>query len=163
MYKFIISLLLIIITTRAISQSIGVPRLIDMLDWNTTRIDTTLKADGYLLMQKDVDSTSSLYQYSWFDKLQDGRAVVRSFMFMDATARGFKSRLITYRTYNKEEYQQIAAWLLANNYHMTEKYDFREAQHTIYSNGRFSIRVKVITTQLKDGKKFIAYELELGK
>lgn len=163
MYKIIISLLLIITAVNAFSQQVKVPQLIDMLEWTPNRIDTTLKKDGYLLMQKDVDSASSLYQYSWFDKLEDGKALVRSFMFMDATARGFKSRLITYRTYNKEEYQQIAAWLLANNYHLTEKYDFREAQHTLYSNGKFTIRVKVITTQLKDGKKFVSYELELGK
>ncbi|WP_205509063.1 hypothetical protein [Longitalea arenae] len=163
MNKFIISFLLIIISVNALSQAVKVPQLIDMLDWNTKRIDTTLKKDGYLLMQKDLDSTSSLYQYSWFDKQEDGRAVVRSFMFMDATARGYKSRLITYRTYNKEEYQRIAAWLLANNYQTTGKYDFKEAQHTLYSNGTQTIRVKVITTQLKDGKKFVAYELELGK
>lgn len=163
MYKIIISLFLIITVVNGFSQQVTVPELINMLDWTPKRIDTTLKKDGYLLMQKDIDSTSSLYQYSWFDKLKDGNVLVRSFMFMDATARGFKSRLVTYRTYNKEEYQQIAAWLLANNYHMTEKYDFKEAQHTLYSNGSFTIRVKVITTLLKDGKKFVAYELEMGK
>ncbi len=53
-----------------------------------------------------------------------------------------QSRLLSYRTYNKEEYQQMASWLLANNYHSTAKYDFKEAQHTIYSNGTFSIKGK---------------------
>src|SRR4051812_18193880 len=163
MYKIIISLLLIIISVSAHSQQIAVPTLIDMLDWNGKRIDTTLKKDGYLLMQKDVDSASSLFQYSWFDKEIDGNAVVRSFIYADAALRNLKSRLITYRTYKKEEYQEIAAWLLSNNYHSTAKFDFKEAQHTLYSNGTFTIRVKVITTALKDGRKFIAYELELGK
>ena len=163
MYKFIISLLLIIISVSANSQPVGVSRLIEMLDWTPKRIDTTLKNDGYLLMQKDVDSSSSLFQYSWFDKQDDGKAVVRSFLFMDARVRDLASRLITYRTYNKEEYQQIAAWLMANNYHSTAKYDFKEAQHTVYSNGTQTIRVKVITTALKNGNKYVAYELELGK
>ena len=163
MYKFITSLLLIIISISAQSQQIEVPQLIDMLNWTPKRIDTTLKKDSYLLMQKDVDSTSSLYQYSWFDKQEDGKAAVRSFIYADAAVRDMKSRLITYRTYIREEYQQIAAWLLANNYQSTAKFDFKEAQHTLYSNGTFTIRVKVITTALKDGRKFIAYELELGK
>lgn len=163
MYKFIISFLLIIISVSARSQQIEVPQLIDMLNWTPKRIDTTLKKSGYLLMQKDVDSTSSLFQYSWFDKMEDGKAAVRSFVFADASVRDMKSRLITYRTYIKEEYQQIAAWLLANNYQRTAKFDFGEAQHTLYSNGTLTIRVKVITTVLKDGRKFIAYELELGK
>jgi len=163
MYKIIISLLLIIIWVNAFSQQVAVPQLINMLDWTPKRIDTTLKKEGYLLMQKDVDSASSMFQYSWFDKQEDGKAAVRSLVFMDARVRDLQSRLITYRTYNKEEYQQIASWLLANNYKSTAKYDFKEAQHTLYSNGSFTIRVKVITTRLKDGRKFIAYELELGK
>jgi hypothetical protein len=164
MYKFIISLVLIIIGVSAFSQQpVGVPQLIDMLDWTPKRIDTTLKKDGYLLMQKDVDSSSSLFQYSWFDKQDDGKAVVRSFIFMDVKTRNLASRLITYRTYNKEEYQQIAAWLMANNYHSTATYDFKEAQHTLYNNGTQTIRIKVITTILKGGNKYVAYELELGK
>jgi hypothetical protein len=163
MCKIIISLLLTIIGISAFSQPVGVPQLIDMLGWTPIRIDTTLKKEGYILMQKDVDSSSSLFQYSWFDKQDDGKAVVRSLLFMDAKVRNLASRLITYRTYNKEEYQQIAAWLLANNYHKTAQYDFKEAQHTLYSNGKQTIRVKVITTALRDGKKYVAYELELGK
>jgi len=163
MYKILISLLLIIIWVNASAQQVAVPQLINMLDWTPKRIDTTLKKDGYLLMKKDVDSASSMFQYSWFDKQEDGNAAVRSLVFMDARVKDLQSRLITYRTYLKDEYQQIAAWLLANNYKSTAKYDFREAQHTIYSNDTFTIRVKVITTQLKDGKKYVAYELELGK
>ncbi|THU41012.1 hypothetical protein FAM09_02540 [Niastella caeni] len=163
MYKIIISLLLIITGFSAFPQSVAVPTLINMLHWTPNHIDTTLKKDGYLLMEKDIDSTSSLYQYSWFDKQDDGNAVVRSFVLMEAKVRNLSSRLITYRTYNKEEYQQIAGWLLENNYHATARYDFKEAKHTIYSNGTVTIRVKVITTRLKDGRKYIAYELELGK
>jgi hypothetical protein len=163
MYKIVISLLLIIISVSGFSQPVAVPQLIDMLSWTPIRIDTTLKKDGYVLMQKDVDSTSSLFQYSWFDKQDDGKAVVRSFIFMDVKVRKLASRLITYRTYNKEEYQEIAAWLLANNYQATAHYDFKEAQHTLYSNGMQTIRVKVITTALKGGNKYVAYELELGK
>lgn len=163
MYKILISLLLIFIGFSAYSQQLAVPRLIEMLDWTPRRIDTTLKKDGYLLMQKEVDSASSLFQYSWFDKQADGQAVVRSFMFMDVATRNIKSRLVTYRTYNKEEYQQIASWLLANNYHSTNKFDFKEAQHTLYSNGTQTIRVKVITIDMKKDGKYIAYELEIGK
>jgi hypothetical protein len=163
MRKILISLVLIIISVSAFSQSVTVPRLIEMLDWNPTQLDTTLKKNGYLLMKKDIDSTSSLYEYSWFDKEADGKEVVRALVLMDARVRNMQSRLITYRTYNKDEYGQMASWLLANNYHSTAKYDFKEAQHTVYSNGKLNITVKVITTLLKNGKKFTGYELELGK
>ena len=163
MNKFVILFLLIITGMTAFSQQLTVPQLTDMLDWPAYRIDTTLKKKGYLLMQKDIDSASSIYQYSWFDKQEDGEAVVRALTYSDATVRDMKSRLITYRTYNKEEYQDIASWLLAHNYHATATYDFNEAKHTMYSNGTQTIRVKVITISLKNGKRYIAYELELGK
>lgn len=155
--------MLIITSVGAYSQSVTVPRLIEMLNWTVMQIDTTLKKDDYLLMKKDIDSASSFYEYSWFDKQADGKTIVRSLVLMDARVRDLQSRLLTYRTYSKDEYQQIASWLLANNYHSTAKYDFKEAQHTMYSNGTNTIRVKVITTLLKNGKKFVAYELELGK
>jgi len=163
MRKIIISLLLIIISVTAFSQAITVPRLIEMLEWGPKQIDTTLKKADYLLMKKDVDSTSALYEYGWFDKEKDGKGVARSVILMDAHVRNMQSRLLTYRTYDKEEYQQMASWLLANNYRSTSKYDFKEAQHTLYSNGVLTIRVKIITTQWKNGKKFIAYEWEVGK
>jgi hypothetical protein len=163
MNKVIILSILIFSSISAFSQQLTVPQLTSMLDWTTKRIDTTLKKDGYLLMQKDADQTSSIYQYSWFDRGDDGKAVVRSFTYSDASFKNMKSRLITYRTYNKEEFQNIAAWLLANNYHATAHYDFSEAKHTIYSNGSQTIRVKVITITLKGGSKYVAYELELGK
>ena len=163
MNKIVILCLLVITSFSAFSQQLAVPQLLNMLDWNAKRIDTTLKKDGYLLMKKDIDSTSSLYQYSWFDKQDDGQAGVRSLNYMDVSVRNLKSRLITYRTYNKEEYQNIASWLLENNYHSTGQFDFKEAKHTLYSNGQQTIRVKVITVVLKDGKKYVAYELELGK
>jgi hypothetical protein len=163
MNKIIILCLLTLTRFTAPAQAVSVPQLINMVSWTPRQIDTTLKKDGYLLMHKETDSASAMFQYSWIDRQDDGNAVVRSFTYMDVRLKNVKSRLITYRTYNKEEYQSIASWLLANNYHATAQYDFKEAQHTMYSNGEQTIRVKVITTVLKDGKKYVAYELEIGK
>mgnify|MGYP001279747398 CR=1 FL=1 len=163
MTRYLIFILLIISSRLSLAQQIPVPRLLSMLNWNDRQIDTTLKKEGYLLMKKDADDAGTLYQYSWFDKQKDGKAVVRSFNYMDASVRNMKSRLITYRTYNKAEYQDIASWLLANNYHATANFDFDEQQHTLYSNGSQIIRVKVITIELKDKRKYVAYELEIGK
>jgi hypothetical protein len=163
MIKYFTFILLTISVCQASAQQIPVPRLLNMLDWNARQIDTTLKKEGYLLMKKDADEAGTLFQYSWFDKQDDGKAVVRSFNYMDASVGNMKSRLITYRTYNKTEYQDIASWLLANNYQATGHFDFDESKHTLYSNGKQTIRVKVITTILKDKRKYISYELEIGK
>ncbi len=145
------------------AQQIKVPDLITMLEWDHLHIDTTLKKKGYLLMQKEVDSASALYQYSNLERQADMPANVRSFMYMDVTTKELQSRLITYRTYSKEEYGDLSAYLLTNQYHATNKFDFGTAKHTLYSNGTQTITMKVISNKMKDGRIFTAYELELGK
>lgn len=163
MNKNIILFVLIAMHFAASAQQQSVSQLLKMLSWTPTQIDTTLKKDGYWLMHREVDSASTLYQYSWADRPKDDNAMVRSFNYMDVSVRQLKSRMITYRTYNKEEYQKMASWMMENNYHTTNQYDFGNAQHIVYSNGEQTIRAKVITTKLKDGRTYVAYELEIGK
>lgn len=163
MFKWCLILSFFTVSATVSAQQVTVPELLRMLDWEHFKIDTTLKKKGYLLMQKDVDSASSLYQYSHLERNEDVPTTVRSFMYMDVTAREMQSRLITYRTYDKDEFRDISTYLLSNNYKATEKFDFGQAKHTLYSNGTQTIRIKTITTKLKDGRTFIAYELELGR
>lgn len=166
MKKIILSFSLIIIAFGLEAQKVEVKNLLSMLEWPAKRIDTTLKKSGYLLMRKDADSTSTLFEYSDVDRdeKQDEKPVnVRSLVYMDVSVKDTKSRLITYRTYDKDEYRDMLSYLLSNNYHATAKYDFKEQKHVVYSNGSQEIRVKEITTRLKNGKTFIAYEMELGR
>jgi hypothetical protein len=146
-----------------VAQQVKLPELIDMLDWTDKRIDTTLKKKGYLLMQKDVDSTSTLFQYSNLERKKDGPAIIRSIIYMKAAVADMRGRLITYRTYDKNEFGEISSYLLANNYSKTHEFDFDEAKHTLYSNGKQEIRLKVITAESKNKRKFTSYEVELGK
>jgi hypothetical protein len=163
MKKIILFCCLIITAFSASSQKCEVEKLNDMLNWNGDRIDTTLKNLGYRLMKKDIDSSSSLYQYSFLGVDNKKPVTLRSLSYMDAQNGKFTSRLITYRTYDENEYQEITSYLLAHDYRSTGQYDFGEAKHTVYSNGKQSIRLKVITTALEKDKKFVTYELELGK
>src|SRR6266849_4216736 len=119
MYRWIILLLLFAAGKHLSAQKLEVTGLIDMLDWNTKHIDTTLKKKGYLLMHKDIDSINSLYQYSEVDRPKDEAATVRTFSYMDVRVQKLTSRLITYRTYDKEEFGEISSFLLNNNYHAT--------------------------------------------
>lgn len=140
-----------------------IPELISMQDWESFRIDTTMKKKGYLLMQKDVDSMSGLYQYSHLERVPNGPAIVRAFSYMDVEANDRKGRLIRYRTYSREEYRNLSGYLLANNYTTSNTFDFKDSKHTIYSNGTQTIRVITLNLKAGDGRKFTAYELELGK
>jgi hypothetical protein len=149
-------------TPKETGPMVTVPVLLDMLDWTERRIDTTLKKKGYLLMQKDVDSTSSLFQYSHLDRREEAPTTVRSLTFMDAVVGDAKGRMVSYRTYDREEFRDISSYLLANNYLKTNEFDFDETKHILYSNGKQEMRLKIITTK-KEKRTFIAYELELGK
>jgi hypothetical protein len=155
-------ILMLFVTAGSFAQEMAVPDLFNMLDWQHFRIDTTLKKKGYVLMQKDVDSGSAIYQYSHLERNEDKPTTVRSFVIMDVMSEKARSRLINYRTYSQDEYVKIAGWLLANGYVTKDKYAFENQQHVVYTNGKETVRVKIIKTKL-DNKEFISYELELGK
>ncbi len=150
------------------AQKISLTELQKLMDYDHFRIDTTLKKKGYLLMQKDVDSASSLYQYSHVDHKEDEKkegkpTTIRSIQYMDVNTEKYSSRLLTYRTYDKDEYSEIAMSLLNNHFKCTEKYSFQGAENLVYNNGAQTIRIKIFTAPLSDGRRFTAYELELGK
>ena len=149
------------------AQKVTVAELQQFMSYDHFRIDTTLKKKGYLMMQKDIDSTSSLYQYSHIDHKEDDKdgrpTTIRSVQYMDVNTEKYSSRLLTYRTYDKEEYKDISVYLLTHNFRCTEKYNFQGAENLIYNSGDQTIRVKIFTTPMGNGRKFTAYELELGK
>ena len=50
---------------------------------------------------------------------------------MNAAVGALTSRMISYRTYDKNEFRDISSYLLANNYHKTNQFDFDDAQHQL--------------------------------
>jgi len=146
-----------------VDQKIKVEQLFNMLDWTQRRIDTTMKNKGYLLMQKDVDSTSSLFLYSSTDHVEEGPTTIRSLTLMDAEIGNYRGRKLNYRTYDKDEFGNISGSLLAHNFQKTKEYMLGDEKHSIYSNGSQTIHLKILTTTLKTKQTFTAYELELGR
>jgi hypothetical protein len=163
MKVWLLFLTLPFLTEQLPAQQLAVPDLFDMLGWPHMRVDTTLKKKGYMLMQKEVDSSSAIYQYSHLDRRAAQPVTIRSLVYMDVTAGEVTSRLITYRTYSEEEFVKIASWLLENGWRTKEKFDFGESKHTLYTDGNRTIRMKITHTKLKNGKLVSSYELELGK
>lgn len=146
-----------------LQTKLSIPELLQFMEYDHFRIDTTMKKKGYLLMQKDVDSTTELYQYSHLEHNAEKPTTVRSLQYMDVNTSKYSSRLLTYRTYDREEYKDLSVYLLSNNYKSTEKYNFQGADNVVYSNGTQTIRVKIFVTPMPDGRRFTAWELEFGK
>lgn len=145
------------------AQQLDIPQLQKMLEQETFEVDTVLKTKGYLLLEKDVDSTSTTLYYNHVQQNTNGPSWVRSLTLMDVNTGTIKSRLIKYRTYNKEEYLQLNTYLLYNNYKTKGKFDFGNEEHVLYTDGRSEIRIKTIQNKLQDGRLLRSYEFEVGK
>src|SRR5690349_13561786 len=82
--KWLLVNFLAITTVSTFAQKLTIPQLVDMLDWTSKRIDTTLKKKDYMLMHKDIDTGNMMYQYSMIDKEQDKEiTTIRTFTYMD--------------------------------------------------------------------------------
>lgn len=126
-------------------------------------IDTLMKQQDYKLLQKEIDSVSSLYYYSNLQQIKDGPAWVRSVSVMEATLNNFKSRMIRYRTYSKEEYQSLLAAMLAEGYRTVNKTELGKDTQVIYDNGSLPVRITEKIHTLDNGRILKSYELEIGK
>ncbi|WEK37756.1 MAG: hypothetical protein P0Y53_09600 [Candidatus Pseudobacter hemicellulosilyticus] len=163
MHKLVLVLALLIAGPCVMAQKLTLTDLTNMLEWEHFRVDTVLRAKGYRQMQKDVDSSSQLYQYAHFEKKEEDAAVIRSVMYMDVQVNGMESRLFTYRTYDKEEYRELSGYLMMHDYRAVNTVDYGEEKQVLYANGKKEIRVKVIRSKLKNGRIITAYEFELGR
>jgi hypothetical protein len=104
----------------------------------------------------------SLY-YNHVERNTGGPSWVRSLTLMDASVGALHSRLVKYRTYNKEEYLKMNTYLLYNNFKTKNKFSFTNEEHVVYTNGKQDIKIKTIQNKLRDGRLLKSYEFELGK
>ena len=145
------------------AQKLSIPDLTAILDMPAHAIDTFMKKKGYRLMQKEVDSASSLYYYSNLEKNEEAPSWVRSLSYMEAIRGELKGKMVKYRTYNRNEYQELMGYLLSNGFKTKSTVDFKDSKHTTFSTGTRDIIVKITNNKMNNGKWIKSYEFELGK
>lgn len=161
--KYLPLLFLIVSGLHTQAQPLSYGKLQSILPMELYQVDTLMKKNEYKLLQKEEDSTSSMHYYSNLQKITDGPSWVRSISVMDARINGLSSRLVRYRTYSKEEYQELLAGLLADNFRTAHKFTMGNATHYLYENGDRRVTVKLINTPLANGKVLPTYEFEFGR
>ena len=114
-------------------------------------------------MQKELDSTSSLYYYSSLERNDEAPAWVRSVSYMEAIRGELKGKMVNYRTYNRNEYQELMAYLLSNGFKTKSTVDFKESKHTTFSSQTRDVTVKITNNKMDNGKWIKSYEFEMGK
>ena len=145
------------------AQKLSIPELTGILDMPTHAIDTLMKKKGYRLMQKEIDSTSSLYYYSNLERNDDAPTWVRSLSYMEAIRGELKGKMVNYRTYNRNEYQELMTYLLSNGFKTKSTVDFKESKHSTFSNETRQVTVKITNNKMNNGKWIKSYEFEMGK
>lgn len=158
---FIVSFILI--QGLAHAQKLSMDDLMEVPDLSQAKIDTLMKKRNYMLRQVEADSSSNMKYYTSLERNEKEPTWVRSLSYIDVETTRYKGRMVTYRTFSKQEYNEQLVWLLQHNYRVVNKYAFSTEQHTQYSNGKLTILVKVKTFPLKGNKVRRSYELEFGK
>jgi hypothetical protein len=152
-----------ILPNRVIGQEVNVNELTAMVKMDHIAIDTLMKKKGYRLMQKDIDSVSEEYYYSHLERNEQSPTWVRALSYIDVNLRDIKSRVLTYRTYNRDEYQKILSAMLGKGYKTKDVFEFKDSKHTIFDDGKQPIRVKVNNNKMDNGRWIKSYEFELGR
>ncbi|HTE25670.1 hypothetical protein [Flavitalea sp.] len=163
MLRRLILILIIIIPARVIAQEVNVNELAAMVNMDHIGIDTLMKKKGYRLMQKDVDSVSEEYYYSHLERNEQSPTWVRALSYVDVNLKDIKSRVLTYRTYNRDEYQKMMSALLGKGYKTKNVFEFKDSKHTVFDNGKQPVRVKVNNNKMENGRWIKSYEFELGR
>ena len=145
------------------AQKISLPELFSVLDLPADKIDTLMKHKEYRLMQKESDSGAKLVYYTNLERNPNGATWVRSLSYQEIVTKEVQSRLVTYRTYRKKEYQELLEWLLRNNFKTVKQDNFGDYIDTVYFDGIVSIQVKQAKQKLPSGVPVWSYEFEVGK
>ena len=144
-------------------QEVNVNELTAMVKMDRIGIDTLMKKKGYRLMQKDIDSVSEEYYYSHLERNEQSPTWVRGLSYIDVNLKDIHSRVLTYRTYNRDEYQKMLSTMLEKGYKTRDVFEFKDSKHTVFEDGKQPIRVKVTNNKMKDGRWIKSYEFELGR
>jgi hypothetical protein len=163
MFRRLFLILIVILPAWLIAQEVNMTELIAMVKMDHFGIDTLMKKKGYRMMQKDIDSVSEEYYYSHLERNDQSPTWVRALSYIDVNLKEVKSRVLTYRTYNRDEYQKMMSAMLGKGYKTKDVFEFKDSKHTVFDDGKQPVRVKVTNNKMENGRWIFSYEFELGR
>lgn len=163
MVRLLFIFLLVFAGSELPAQSLSMPEVLKVVKMEPALIDTLMKQRRFILLQREQDSVSQLKYYTSLERNPEATSWVRSLSYMDAEVGNYKGRMVTYRTYSKEEYTQWMSWLLENGYKTEKTYMLGTDRHTLYNNGSSSLRIMNGIVYLPGKRKARIYEVEAGQ
>lgn len=141
------------------SQKLNINSLESILHSSFYSADSLLKRSKFQLSDKESGEGYDNYYYTSYEKPDNAKPLLRSISLMDVYTDGDTSRLILYRTYYKEEQEEMKKQLIANGYEITK----RTGNNFIYKKENIIISSNISEKQVAGGKTVTAYEFELGR
>lgn len=159
-YAFVI---LCVLSFSVHAQQLSIPDLLQVAKLDALHADSLLKRQEFVLTQKDNDSVTQLRYYTSLERNPDATSWIRSVTLMDAQVKGYTGRMVTYRTYNKSEYNQWLQWLLENGFQTIRSYTAGTEQYAIYRSGKQELMIRRGEGELAKNKRARFYEIETGR
>jgi len=157
--KIILSAALCFCFHYSFSQKLSINSLETILHSSFATADSLLKKSKFKLSDKESGEAYNNYYYTSLEKTDSVKHLLRSVSLMDVYSGDDTSRLILYRTYYKNEQEEMKKQLLANGYELTK----RSGNDFIYKKENAIINNKISEKQAPGGKPITAYEFELGR
>jgi len=152
-----------LLSASAGAQEITIPELFEIVDMPPGRMDSLLRKKNYRAVEQEADSVSRVFYYTNLDRTEMGADWVRSVTLKEIKVERTVTRLLTYRTYRKKEYDERLKWLLENNFKTIKSENMGVYIHTIYDDGKRRLMVKQAKQRLPSGTQVWSYEFEMGK
>lgn len=134
--------------------------ILEKITYSSVRVaDSLLKSSQFQLTDKQSGKGYTNYYYTSYERKDLFEHMLRSLSFMDVHNANDTSRLVLYRTYYKDEYEEMKKQLLAGGYEMQKQ----AGNEFIYKKGGFTIINKISDKKVKGTKTMTAYEYELGR
>jgi len=157
--KMFFSIMLCFCLQSSFGQKLGITSLETILSSSFASADSLLKQAQFKLADKETGKGYHNYYYTSYEKVDSVKQLLRSVSLMDVYDGSDTSRLILYRTYNKNDQEEMKRQLFANGYELFK----RSANDFVYKKENYLITNKISEKNVPGNKPITAYEFELGR
>jgi hypothetical protein len=141
------------------AQKLSVISLESILYSSIPSGDSLLTKSKFKLTDKENGEGFHNYYYTSYEKIDKSNQFIRSLSVIDVYSGADTSRLVLYRTYNKNDQEEMIKQLFTAGYIIFR----RSGNDFIYTKGDRTITHKISEKKTRGGKLVTAYEFELGR
>jgi len=143
----------------ASSQRLFISDLETILFSSVKDADNILKEKKFTMAEKKAEDGLHNYYYTSYEKKDSNLVLLRSLSFMDVYSGNDTSRIVLYRTYNKNDEEEIKKQMQDSGYELSKIAE----NNFYYKKGNYSVLNRITEKSIQGKKTVISYEFELGR